>query len=100
MDGFRFGNERNVQSAVLRLGVEAEGREMDTTATTKNRLGGAQRIGGGEVRHCKLGSTKGCNLLVRLPEPKMWWPNVYASIVLISHPSRIPLRPVENYTDL
>lgn len=46
MDGFRFGNERNVQSAVLRLGVEAEGRDTDTTATTKNRLGGAQRIEG------------------------------------------------------
>lgn len=35
-----------MQSAVLRLGVEAEGRGTDTTATMKNRLGGAQRIEG------------------------------------------------------
>lgn len=31
MDGFRFENERNVQSAVLSLRVQAEGREPGTT---------------------------------------------------------------------
>lgn len=31
MDGFRFENERNVQSAVLSLRVQAESREPGTT---------------------------------------------------------------------
>lgn len=30
MDGFRFRNERNVQSAVLSPSTQAEGREPDT----------------------------------------------------------------------
>lgn len=31
MDGFRFENERNVQSAVLSLRLQAESREPGTT---------------------------------------------------------------------
>lgn len=84
------GNERNVQSSVLSLRVQAEGGEPDTTKYPDQ-----------EVEKELKGKMQGVTSYETWKDITCWQHGVQTPVHLnCSHPKKNSVRPVENYIDL